>query len=42
MRGMSRASVASSVVFPAPLAPSTAKISLPTVKSSPLSTVTPW
>ena len=42
MRGMSRASVASSVVLPAPLAPSTAKISLPTVKSSPLRTVTPW
>ena len=42
MRGIRRARVASSVVLPAPLAPSTAKISFPTVKSRPLRTVTPW
>ena len=40
--GMRRASVASRVVFPAPLAPSTANTSCPTLRSRPLITVTPW
>src|SRR4030067_2172100 len=39
--GMRRASVANSVLLPAPLAPSTANTSGPTLRSRPLITVTP-